>query len=380
MKAWRFYDFDDMRLDEVPDPEHGPDEVLIKVRVVEPSVTEAILATGRETVGYPRVRRKLEEEAPVQLFGHEYCAEVVAVGAGVDRLRPGDRVVDRSLLPCMRCPLCREGRPEECRRGPITGMDFPGCLAEYAAVPHYAVVPIPEEISDYDGAAMQPAAECVAAVDSAGIECGDTVAVIGQGAMGIHSMQAARSTLARRVIAVDVRDEPLRMAAELGADDTVNGSEVDPVEAVMELTGGRGADVVIESAGGPPKEGLAGSATVDQAFGMARDCGRVVINSMIPGLTGIDFVRWRMKSVRLIFPMMADLRHLDATVAMTAQGRLRIDPLVSHVVWGLERAERAFEITADKGRYGATGPCQIVVDTDSVPRSDRVLEEPVALP
>lgn len=377
MKAWRFYDFNDMRLDEVPEPEPGPEDVVLRVRVVQPSVTEAILASGRETVGFARIKQKIDEQAPVQLFGHEYCAEVVEVGANVDRLKPGDRVVDRSLLPCMTCALCKAGRPDECRRGPVTGFDFPGCLAEYAAVPHYAVVPIPDEVSDYAGAAMQPVAECVASVDSAQIECDDVVVVIGQGSMGIYSMQAARHTLAGEVIAVDVRPEPLSMAKEFGADHCIDASEADPVEAVLELTGGKGADVVIESAGGPPKEGLAGSATVDQAFGMVRDCGKIVINSMIPGVTGIDFIRWRMKSINLIFPMMADLRHLRTSALMTAQGRMRVDPLVSHVVWGLEHAPKAFEITAEKARFGATGPCQIVVDTGGVPRHPKVIEEAV---
>jgi threonine dehydrogenase-like Zn-dependent dehydrogenase len=373
MKAWRFYGFDDMRLDDVPDPTYGPDDVLLKIRVVEPSVTEAILAAGRETIGAPRIRKRLED-APVQLFGHEFCAEVLEVGGNVRGFRPGDRVADRALLPCLTCALCLDGRAEECRRGPVIGFDMPGCFAEYAALPYYALVRLPDEVSDYDAAGLQPAAECVAAIDTAGVERNDTVAVIGQGAMGIHSTQAARSTLAGQVIAIDVRPEPLAMAAALGADHCINAGEVDPVEAVLELTDGRGADIVVESAGGPPKEGLSGSATVDQALAMVRDSGRVVMNSQIPGLTGIDLVRWRQKSLKMIFPMMADLGHLETTVRMIASGKLKIDPLVSHVVWGLEQTPLAIEITGDKGRFGATGPAQIVVDTDNVPRHPRIFE------
>jgi threonine dehydrogenase-like Zn-dependent dehydrogenase len=375
MRAWRFYDFGDMRLDEVPMPVCGPRDVLLKVRVVQPSVTEAILASGRETIAYQRAQQRMRD-APVQLFGHEYCADVVETGDAVQRLHVGDRVVGHSILPCTECELCRSGHSSWCRSGPMFGFELPGCFAEYSVCPEHGVVAIPDALSDYEAACVQPAAECVASVQSARIERGDSVVVIGQGAMGIYSMQAARNTLADQVIAVDVRPQPLEIAKALGADHCVNAASTDAVSAVKELTGGRGADVVIESAGGPPREGLAGSATVEQSFEMVRHCGRVVINSLIPGMTGIDFIKWRTRSVELIFPQIADLSHLSTAALMVAQGRLQIDPLISHAVWGLENAPLAFEITAEKARYGATGPCQIVVDTDSVATHRAVQREP----
>jgi threonine dehydrogenase-like Zn-dependent dehydrogenase len=375
MQSWRFYDFGDMRLDDVAMPVCGPGDVLMKVRIVQPSVTEAILASGRETIAYERARERMRD-APVPLFGHEYVADVVEVGDEVKRLHVGDRVVGHSILPCMECVLCRAGHTSRCRSGPMFGFELPGCFAEYSVCPAHGVVTIPDAVSDYEAACVQPAAECVASVQSARIERGDSVVVVGQGAMGIYSMQAARSTLADQVIAVDVRPEPLQIAKSLGADHCVNAASCDAVATVKELTGGRGADVVIESAGGPPREGLAGSATVDQSFEMVRHCGRVVINSLIPGITGIDFIKWRARSIELIFPQIADLSHLSTAALMVAQGRLQIDPLISHAVWGLEHAPRAFQITAEKARFGATGPCQVVVDTDSVSTHRAVQREP----
>ena len=372
MRAWRFYDFGDMRLDEVPMPVCGPGDVLLKVRVVQPSVTEAILASGRETIAYQRAQERMRD-APVQLFGHEYCADVVATGDGVERIQVGDRVVGHSILPCAECELCRAGHSSWCRSGPMFGFDLPGCFAEYSVCPEHGVVAIPDVLSDYEAACVQPAAECVASVQSARIERGDSVVVIGQGAMGIYSMQAARNTLADQVIAVDVRPRPLEIAKALGADHCVNAASTDAVSAVKELTGGPPALSITTSA---PREGLAGSATVEQSFEMVRHCGRVVINSLIPGMTGIDFIKWRTRSVELIFPQIADLSHLSTAALMVAQGRLQIDPLVSHAVWGLQNAPLAFEITAEKARYGATGPCQIVVDTESVPTHRAVQHEP----
>jgi L-iditol 2-dehydrogenase len=152
------------------------------------------------------------------------------------------------------------------------------------------------------------------------------------------------------------------LAAELGADACVDASTDDPVQAVAELTGGRGADVVIECSGGPQEQGLAGSGSIEQAFRMTRDSGRVVVNSLIPGAVPVRVNDWRIRSVSLVFPALGTPTHLRLAASMTVQGRLKIDALISHVVRGLEQAPAAFEITADKRRFGATGPCQIVVD------------------
>ena len=98
MKAWRFYGFNDMRLDEVPEPQCGPGQVLIQPLCVQPSVTEAQLAKGIPTLAFDRIKRRLEAEAPIPLFGHEFCARVMQTGPRVDRFRPGDRVAARAAL------------------------------------------------------------------------------------------------------------------------------------------------------------------------------------------------------------------------------------------------------------------------------------------
>src|ERR687890_1859637 len=134
MKAWRFYDFKDMRLDEVPEPACRPGHVVVEPLCVQPSVTEAQLALGIRTLAYESIKRRLETEAPVQLFGHEFCARVVEVGPGVTRYRVGDRVAARAKLPCGDCPLCRSERSNLCRKGPVIGFDLPGCFSEVASL------------------------------------------------------------------------------------------------------------------------------------------------------------------------------------------------------------------------------------------------------
>src|SRR5262245_19296149 len=123
MRAWRFYDFNDLRLDEVGPPRCKPGHVVVKVRCVQPSVTEAQLARGIRTLAYERIKVRLERDAPVQLFGHEFCAEVVELGEGVSKVEVGDRVAARAKLPCGDCPLCRSHRAALCRKGPVIGFD-----------------------------------------------------------------------------------------------------------------------------------------------------------------------------------------------------------------------------------------------------------------
>src|SRR2546423_13752120 len=188
MKAWRFYAFNDLRLDDVPEPAAGPGQVLVRPLCVQPSVTEAQLAQGIPTLAYERVKRRLQTEAPVQLFGHEFCARIVEVGPGVTRFRPGDRVAARAKLPCGDCPLCRSQRSDLCRAGPVIGFDLPGCFAERAVLPEIALVKVDDRISDSEAACLQSLSDSVAAVETAQLRMADTVAIFGQGSMGLEGL------------------------------------------------------------------------------------------------------------------------------------------------------------------------------------------------
>jgi len=132
MKAWRVHNIGDMRLEDESMPEAKPGWVVAKVRVVQGSVTEAQMALASTT---SRSQQIIKERAPVRLFGHEICVQVVEVGEGVTNLKAGDRVASRSRMPCHQCNLCLAGHPEWCRKGPtwecnsrwICGIYGPAC-------------------------------------------------------------------------------------------------------------------------------------------------------------------------------------------------------------------------------------------------------------
>jgi threonine dehydrogenase-like Zn-dependent dehydrogenase len=361
MKAWRFHGFNDMRLDDVPVPVCGPRHVLVEPLCVQPSVTEAQLAFGIPTLAYDRVKRRLETEAPVQLFGHEFCARILATGPDVTRFRPGERVAARAKLPCGECPLCRSERSDLCRKGPVIGFDLPGCFCEVAILPEIALVKVDDRISDSEAACLQSLSDSVAAVETAQLRMGDTVVILGQGSMGLECLHIARLSGAGAIITVDVRDESCQVSRELGADHALNGQTCDVIAAIRELTGGNGADVVFECAGGSPKQGLAGSQTLLQALDAVRSGGKIVGVSWFGAPLQLNVDLMRERSLRYLFPDISTQAHLEHTVRLVASGRVRLKPTIRHVLSGIESVPRAFEITANKGAHKAINPAQVVL-------------------
>jgi threonine dehydrogenase-like Zn-dependent dehydrogenase len=359
VKAWRFYGFNDLRLDDVPPPRCLPGHVVVEPLYVQPSVTEAQLAVGIPTLAFDRIKRRFETEAPVQLFGHEFCARIVEVGEGVEGYRVGDRVAARAKLPCMDCTLCNTSRSTLCRRGPVIGFDLPGCFSELALLPAIALVKVDDRISDSEAACLQSLSDSVAAVETAQLSIGDTVVILGQGSMGLECMQIARVSGAGRIITVDVRDEACDLSAKLGADHALNATKCDVVEAIRDLTDGVGCDVVFECAGGSTKQGLAGNRTLLQAIDAVRSVGKIIGVSWFGQPLEVNIDTLRERSLRYLFPDISTPQHLEHSVRLVATGRVHLQSTITHVLNGLESVPKAFEITANKGKYQAINPAQV---------------------
>ena len=361
MKAWRFYGFNDLRLDEVPAPICRPGHVLVEPLCVQPSVTEAQLAKGIPTLAFDRIKRRFETEAPVQLFGHEFCARIIELGEGVEGFHVGDRVAARAKLPCGGCSLCRTERSALCRKGPVIGFDLPGCFSEVAILPAIALVKVDDAISDSEAACLQSLSDSVAAVETAQLNIGDAVVIFGQGSMGLECLQVARLSGAGRIITVDVREESCRVSRELGADHALNARTTDVLTAILDLTEGNGADVVFECAGGSPKQGLAGTQTLRQAIDAVRSGGKIVGVSWFGGPMELNIDTLRERSLRYVFPDISTQAHLQHTVRLVASGRVQLKPGITHILHGIGAVPEAFEITANKGAHQAINPAQVMM-------------------
>lgn len=239
MRAQRFYEPGKLMLEEIPRPEPGPGELLVKVR--------AATTCGTDVKTYKRGHPKI---VPPILFGHEFSGDVVSIGEGVDRFKVGMRVVPHNTAPCNACFYCKHGQENLCDQ---LVYNF-GAYSEYAIVPAPIVAintfEIPDHLSYAQASILEPLVSVVHAQRVLQIQPGEHVAVIGAGGpIGLMHLQLAHYSGAAQLIAVDISETRLEAARSLGATTTINPKNEDPVEAIKALTDGRGADVTIESAG-----------------------------------------------------------------------------------------------------------------------------------
>ena len=192
-----------------------------------------------------------------RILGHEAVGTVVETGSAVTTVAEGDRVLVSCITACGRCSFCKEGHYGLCTGGGgwILGHLIDGLQAEYARVPFAdtSVYKVPEELIDEQVlflADILPTSFEVGVLNGK-VQPGDTIAVVGAGPIGLAAIMTARLFTPGRVIAIDLADGRLEQARAFGADVTLNNGTVDPIEAVMELTGGLGADVAIEAVGVP---------------------------------------------------------------------------------------------------------------------------------
>jgi len=327
-----------MDLRAVAEPVAGPGQALVRVRATTICATDFKIQAGL----FPGTRFP-------HIPGHEWSGDVVAVGPDVDEVAPGDRVGVEVHVGCGRCPRCLEGLYNLCDNyGNVAkghahiGFTVPGGLADYCAVPVKALHRLPPSL-DYDqGAMTDNVGVALWAVERARLQAGERVAVIGPGAIGLLAMQVARAMGAAQVLMVGTRADRLRQAELLGADALVDAAATNAVAAVRDLTGGRGADVVVEFAGSEQ--------AARDALQMARRGGRVVLGGATgPGreLSGVDLsvvVRGHLD----VLGSVANPKGVSARgVALMAKGLVDVRPLITHHL-PLDEFPRAWSLFRDR--------------------------------
>jgi L-iditol 2-dehydrogenase len=232
-----YYNNRDVRLEEMPVPEIGRGEILVRVM--------ASGICGSDVMEWYRIRK-----APLVL-GHEIAGEIADVGEGVTQYRVGDRVFVSHHIPCNTCHYCLRGYHTACETLHTTNYD-PGGFAEYVRIPELnvdrGVFMLPEELSFEDGVFVEPLACVVRGQRVVNLQPGQSVLILGSGISGLLHLLLARSLGAGRIIATDVSEYRLRMAKELGADEAIHAGEDIP-DCLRRINDGRLADLVIVCTG-----------------------------------------------------------------------------------------------------------------------------------
>lgn len=215
-----------------------PDEVRLKVA--------ACGVCGSELESY---KNRSPRRPPPLVMGHEFCGTVAELGADVTSVKQGASVVSNSLVPCGQCVRCTRGDTHLCASRQIFGMHRPGAFAEYVNVPARCLIPWPENLPAEAAALAEPLANGIHIVNLTKNYPAATVLVIGAGPIGLFTQQALQVLRGAKVYVADLSPERLAVATKLGAAGVINSREQDPAKFMQSITGGEGADLVIDAVG-----------------------------------------------------------------------------------------------------------------------------------
>ena len=325
---------DDVRVERVPVPDVGRGEVLVRVHTCGICGTDLKkISTGSHSA--PRI------------FGHETVGAVAAVGAGVNRFQPGDRVMTFHHIPCRECFYCRHKVFAQCpvykRVGCTAGFEpSGGGFAEYVRVMEWIVrgglVRIPDDVSFEQASFIEPVNTCMKGIETLRLERGEAVLVMGQGPIGIILARLAQRAGAR-VVTSDLYERRLTIAATFGLGEAIDASRENTVTRVRELTEGRGADAVVLA--------TAGNNLIRTALEAARPGGRVLLFAQtVRGEAAIDPAAICVEEKSLLGSYSASVDLQEESVQFVFQQEMDLARLITHR-FPLAQAVEALRLAAD---------------------------------
>jgi len=316
MKAVVLHGADDMRVEAWPRPEPGLGEALLKIEVASICGTD-VKVLHRTLQGQP---------AGQFVMGHEYAGTVAALGPGVDEFRVGDRVAVEVHKGCERCENCIKGWYTSCLNyGDVSkghrakGLTCDGGFAEYAVNHINTLYRLPENLTFEQACMVTTAASPLWAIDlMGGYVAGETVLVQGPGPIG----QLCKALGAARVILAGTRESRLAIGKRLGADFTINVRNESLAERVREITGGHGADSVLECAGGPT--------SMQEALENVKRGGRIGVVAWYSGPVQVDMNLAVRSNVRIYAARGEGGMNCGRSLALMSAGKILADPIITH--------------------------------------------------
>ena len=318
MKAGILYDDRDIRLGDAPEPRIGPGQVLVAPSHTGICGTDLHIYRGefRNRVTYPAIP------------GHEFGGMVEEVGPEVQGFRKGDRVVVDPVISCHSCPACRTGHLNACRTLKLLGIDLDGGFGQYVAAPASHVYPLPEEVPLAHASMVEMYGLGQHVLLRGQVQLGETVVILGAGKLGLSILDVlCHSASPALTVVTDLQPFRLETARKLGADYTINIQEEDPVERVLEITEGVGADCVIEAVG--HYHLVAGQeAPLAQAVEMVRTAGRVVTTGLGDQPSAVHFKTLVMKESKIVASRVTR-GEFPRALRLMARGLLHPDLLIT---------------------------------------------------
>jgi len=316
-----------VELQEMPVPDAGPDDLLIRVK--------ACAICGSDIHGYSG---KTGRRQPPIVMGHEASGIVEAIGENVKDFEVGDRVCFDSTVYCNRCQYCLSGHINMCENREVVGVSEGtyrrhGAMAEYVTVPHWIGVKLPDNLSFTQAALIETVSIGVHAANRTPIVLNDTAVVIGAGGVGLVALQAIRLKGAGKTIVTDLSPARLAMAKDFGADVTIPADTPDLLNALREETGPEGAEAVIEAVGIQP--------TIDTALAITRKAGALTLIGNVSPRVEFDLQSIVSREIS-VYGSCASNGEYKACVELVASGRIDVDPFISELV-SLEDGQAVFD-------------------------------------
>ncbi len=329
MRVAMYYNNNDVRLEEMPKPEIGPGEILVKV------IASGVC--GSDVMEWYRIKK-----APIVL-GHEVTGDIAEVGEGVEDFQVGDRVVFTHHVPCHDCRYCQAGQQTLCDTLRTTKF-YPGGFSEYVRVPKInvdrgGVIKLPPSVSYEVGTFVEPLGCAVRGQRKAQMKPGASVLVLGSGLSGLLNIKLVASLGAGRIVATDIAEYRLQAALKAGANASFNALDEDVVDRLIEANEGRGYDQVIVCTAAP--------SAFQQAM-QAADRGATVLLFAIntPGTKiPFDVYDFYYKGINLISTYGASPLDLQESLALLQFGRIDVKPLITHRL-PLAETLTGFQLTA----------------------------------
>jgi D-arabinose 1-dehydrogenase-like Zn-dependent alcohol dehydrogenase len=317
MKAARYNaSSGELTLQDVPMPEPGPLDVLVKVEACGICLSDVHL-----------IDRSIPALLPEVTPGHEPSGTIVRAGELVQGWNEGDKVVMAAGRVCMKCARCRGGRLEQCLAPEIMGFQFDGAWAEYIVVPFYALSAVPEGVPMEQAAIVADAVATPygALTDRAALRPGEAVGLWGIGGLGTHAVQLARMLGAGLIVAVDPLESARKRALSLGADIAIDPTAEDAQSVILRETDGVGLDLALD---------LVGSNTVlNQAqWCIARGGRLVMVGLSLDPLELGPGILFGGRAISLLGHLGYKKQHLDELLGLVAGGRLDLSGSISDVI------------------------------------------------